>query len=213
MSLQPTYDRSLDPLELAHLTLRWGAPAIQQVALRVDDPFLTGEHQMLASDGRRAEICYVMHRGDPQTGLLLHIKTFYPEGAYRLPTGGIQVGESVLDTLEREIYEETGLYLGGAPDQVKLQRLIGILSYDLLHRTLGPIEFATYFFLVQMPPDAELNPQDPHEHIGGWQWCAPAALGEVAAVLAAVHTRSHTWADWGRFRAAGHRFVADLLAA
>ena len=213
MSSQPTYDRSLDPLEIAQLALRWGAPPMQQVALSVDDPFLTGEHQMLASDGRRAEICYVMHRGDPQEGLLLHIKTFYPEGAYRLPTGGIQIGESVLDTLGREIYEETGLMLGDGPEQVKLQRLLGILSYDLLHRRLGAVEFATYFFLVQMPPDAELHTVDPHEHIGGWQWRAPAELGEIAAVLDAVHTRSRTWADWGRFRAPGHRFMADLLAA
>lgn len=213
MSLQPTYDRSIDPLEMAQLALRWGAPLLRQVALRVDEPFLTGEHQQLVADERRAEICYVMHRGDPQTGLLLHIKTFYPAGAYRLPTGGIEVGEGVVDTLGREIYEETGLVLGDGPDQVKLQRLLGVLSYDILHRRLGPVEFATYFFLVQMPPDAQLQPVDPHEHIAGWQWRAPSELGEVADVLDAVHTRSHTWGDWGRFRAPGHRFVAELLSA
>lgn len=211
--LNPAFDRTIDPLELVQLTLQWGAPRMAQVALVVDDPFLTGENQLLTKNGRRAEICYVMHRGDPQAGVLLHIKTFYPAGAFRLPTGGIQVGEAVLAALAREVHEETGLVLGGAADEVRLNRPLGILVYDLLHRSLGPVEFATYFFLVEMPPGAVLHPLDEDEHIGGWEWRTPAELAEVAAVLAAVHTRSPTWADWGRFRAEGHRFVAELLSA
>ncbi len=211
MGVQPTYDRSIDPLEMAQLMALWPACAVAQVTLAVDDPFLTGKHQMLVSDGRRAEICYVMHRGDPQQGLLMHIKTFYPAGAYRLPTGGIEQGENVLDTLGREIFEETGLTLGDGAGEVKFQRLLGVLGYDLQHQQLGPVEFATYFFLVQMPAAAELNPQDEHEQIAGWEWRTPAELPAVAEVLDAVHTRSHQWADWGHFRAAGHRFVAGLL--
>jgi 8-oxo-dGTP pyrophosphatase MutT (NUDIX family) len=212
MPIQPLLDRSIDPLEVVELTQLWGAPLMRQAVLTVDDPFLTGENQLLTKNGRRAEICYVMQREKPATELLLHIKTFYPSGAYRLPTGGIQAGERVLRALEREILEETGLSLGMAPGQVELNRLLGILSYDLLHRQLGPVEFATYFFLVQMPPAAELHPLDEDEHIGGWEWCAPAGLWQIAEALDTVHTRSATWADWGRFRAAGHRFVADLLA-
>jgi 8-oxo-dGTP pyrophosphatase MutT (NUDIX family) len=210
--MQPLLDRSLDPLEIVELAQEWGAPPIRQVALTVDAPFLTGENQLLTKNGRRAEICYVMHRGDPANGLLLHIKTFYPPGACRLPTGGIQVGERVLHALAREILEETGLYLGDAAGQVQLNRLLGILSYDLLHRQSGPVEFATYFFLVQMPLAAELHPLDEDEHIGGWEWCTPADLWRVAEVLDSVRVRSATWADWGRFRAAGHRFIAELLA-
>lgn len=211
MPTQPLLDRNLDPLELVELAQQLGLPPLRQVALTVDDPFLTGENQLLTKNGRRAEICYVMHRGDPAAGVLLHIKTFYPAGAYRLPTGGIQVGERVLHALAREVWEETGLQLGPEPGQVQLNRLLGILAYDLLHRQLGPVEFATYFFLVQMPPTAELHPQDADEHIGGWDWCRPSDLGHIADVLDSVYLRSLTWADWGHFRAAGHRFVAELL--
>jgi 8-oxo-dGTP pyrophosphatase MutT (NUDIX family) len=211
MPEQPSLDRSIDPIELVELAQPWGVPPLRQFALTVDDPFLTGEHQLLTKNGRRAEICYVMHRGDPAEGLLLHIKTFYPSGAYRLPTGGIQVGERVLHALAREVLEETGLQLGSEPGQVHLDRLLGILSYDLLHRVLGPVEFATYFFLVQMPPRAELHPLDADEHIGGWDWCKPVDLPHAAEVLDSVYLRSTTWADWGHFRAAGHRFVADIL--
>jgi 8-oxo-dGTP pyrophosphatase MutT (NUDIX family) len=211
MSLEPLLDRSLDPLELVELTQRWGVPTIAQTALTVADPFLTGDNQMLTKNGRRAEICYVMHRGEPAAGLLLHIKTFYPSGAYRLPTGGVVVGERVQHALAREIWEETGLTAGDAPGQVRLDRFLGVLGYDLLHRQLGPVEFATYFFLVQMPQNAALEPQDADEHIGGWEWTTPEGLWRTADVLDRVHERSAIWADWGHFRAAGHRFVGGLL--
>lgn len=211
MPTQPSLDRSVDPLELVELVQQWGVPPLRQYALTVDDPFLTGENQLLTKNGRRAEICYVMHRGDPAAGLLLHIKTFYPAGAFRLPTGGIQVGERVMHALAREVLEETGLQLGEGAGQVQINRLLGVLAYDLLHRQLGPVEFATYFFLVQMPPTAELHPLDADEHIGGWDWCTPADLLHVAEVLDSVYLRSTIWADWGHFRAAGHRFVAELL--
>jgi len=202
---------ALDPEELAQLTLQWGFVPMRQVALTVDAPFLSGDHQLLTNRGRRAEICYVMHRGNPADGLLLHIKTFYPDGAYRLPTGGIQTGELVADTLAREIYEETGQTVGTAANQVKVERLLGVLAYDLFHRELGPVAFATYHYLVQMPADGELDPQDEDESIGGWQWCTPAELPAVADRLDNVYRRSATWADWGHFRSLSHRFVAEML--
>lgn len=207
MSLQ----LAVEAKELEELRTAWGHHPLERVELRVNDPFLTGEHQLLASRGRRAEICYVMHRGDPQAGVLLHIKSFYPEGAFRLPTGGIHVNETVIDTLGREIAEETGLVVGDASDQVHIDRLLGVLAYDLHHPALGTVPFATYHFLVRMPAGATLQPQDDEEHIAGWAWRPASQLADVADLLEAVQIRSATWADWGRYRALSHRFVAKQL--
>lgn len=204
--------QAVEPAELALLAEQWGPVTQRHHHLSVDDPFLTGNHQLLTSDARRAEICYVMHRGDPAQGLLLHIKTYYPIGAFRLPTGGIHEGERVMETLAREIQEETGLIVGTAKDQVPVQRFLGVVSYELDHRSLGRIDhFATYHFLVQMPPDAILDPQDPEENIGGWQWRPSSEMGDVASFLEAVGAQAPDWADWGRFRALSHHFVADVL--
>ena len=207
MSLQ----RHVEPEELNAIQRLFGTTRVERATLAVADPFLTGKHQMLTSDGRRAEICYVMHRGDPADGVLLHIKRFYPEGAFRLPTGGIHVGEAVIETLSREIYEETGLTVGDGPAEVAVERFLGVLDYDLHHATLGPVRFATYHFLVRMPQDGILDPQDEDEAIAGWQWLPAGELAAVAAILEAVPQHSATWGDWGRYRALSHRFVAAAL--
>jgi 8-oxo-dGTP pyrophosphatase MutT (NUDIX family) len=205
-------NHALEAAELAQLATRWGVVPQEHHRLEVDDPFLTGENQLLVSNRRRAEVCYVMHRGDPQAGVLLHIKTFYPTGAYRLPTGGIHQGEGVFDTLIREIDEETGLAVGTGADQVQVQRFLGIVACDFIHRTLGrTFPFATYAFLVQMPVDATLQPRDPAESIGGWQWRRPAELAAVADFLANVGQHTSEWGDWGRYRALIHRFVGQQL--
>lgn len=207
-----SYINAVEAEEMTKLRKCWGDAVLRSAALSVDSPFLTGEHQLLTSARRRAEICYIMHRGDPAEGVLLHVKTFYPEGAYRLPTGGVHIGETVLDTLAREIFEETGLTIGAGENDVRVERLLGVLAYELRHAVLGATPFATYHFLVRMPPGATLTPQDPDESIGGWLWRPAPELLAVAETLDTVYLRSQQWADWGRFRALSHRFVAERLA-
>ncbi len=207
----PQYMQSVEHHELAEIEARLGPASHTQVQMDVDDPFLTGNHQLLTSDGRRAEICYVMHQGNLQDGVLLHIKRFYPDGAFRLPTGGVQQGERVLDTLAREIEEETGLILGEGEKQARAERFLGTVSYTLYQRSQQRShEFATYHFLVRMPVDAVLQPQDASEEIAGWRWVSPAELDNVADFLAGLEKID--WSDWGRFRAVSHRFVARALA-
>lgn len=206
-----TLTLSVDPGEVAQLCARWPSARRAQAVLAVDDPFLTGENQLLAANGRRAEICYVLHCGDPAAGVLLHSKTFYPEGVYRLPTGGIHTGEPVVETLKREIYEETGLVVGEDAGQVRLERFLGVLAYALHHRTLGSVSFATYHFLVCMAPESVLAPQDPAESIRGWQWRPSHQLADTAAALDQVGLQWAAWGDWGRFRALSHRFVQATL--
>jgi 8-oxo-dGTP pyrophosphatase MutT (NUDIX family) len=213
MNTQPSYRDAVDQAEIYGLEAHWGALPLERQELAVDHPFLTGEHQQLVSDGRRAEICYIMHRGSVADGVLLHIKTFYPDGAYRLPTGGIHQGEQVMETLAREIEEETGLTVGPGRDQVQVQRCLGVVSYAMAHRSLGQtFPFATYHFLVQMPHEGVIAPLDPEEHIGGWLWRRPDELIAVADYLEQVECNHPAWGDWGHFRALSHRFVARRLA-
>jgi 8-oxo-dGTP pyrophosphatase MutT (NUDIX family) len=215
---------AVDTEELVHLHQQFGDAPHQQIRLEVDTPFLDGENQRLTSDERRAEICYVLHRGDPAEGVLLHRKVFYPEAAFRLPTGGIHQGESVLETLVREIEEETSFWLdlskvlrvqqtakaGGAP--VTLQAFLGTLEYKLHHRSqVCTYHFATYHFLIVAPKDATPVTVDPAEQVAGWQWQPAYALRHVAEQLGRVGQSTPEWGDWGRFRSLSHQFVAESL--
>lgn len=190
----------------------------------VDTPFLDGPNQRLTSGRRRAEICYILHRGDPRAGVLLHRKIFYPSGAFRLPTGGVHEGEAVLDTLVREIEEETSFRLDlslfsqsrdereGSGIPVTLQAFLGTLEYGLDHRSQRRTHhFATYHFLVAAPADAVPVPLDPGEQVAGWQWRSIDEMGAVADRLGTVGAKAPAWGDWGRFRALSHRFVAAVI--
>ena len=131
---------------------------------------------------------------------------------WELPGGGVEGEETYAETASREIEEETGLQVGSAAGQVQVRRLLGLLAYELVHRGLGvSYTFATYHFLVELPQDAVLNPHDASERIAGWQWRAPAELDAIANMLQTVGTVAPRWADWGRYRALSHRFVAESL--
>jgi 8-oxo-dGTP pyrophosphatase MutT (NUDIX family) len=216
-----TYFDAVDPAEMDELRRHFGVVALAEKRLEVDTPFLDGKHQLLTSDGRRAEICYVLHRGDPQDGVLLHRKIFYPPDAYRLPTGGIHQGEAVLETLAREIAEETSFFLdlsaynlqqerpAAGVTVVTLDSFLGTVTYEMPHRSQGKIHrFATYHFLIAAPPNAIPVVDDPEENLAGWDWQPVNALHEIADRLERVGAGYPEWGDWGRFRALSHRFVA-----
>jgi hypothetical protein len=105
------------------------------------------------------------------------------------------------------------LVVGETASHVQVQRLLGVLSYEFVHRGLGrTYSFATYCFLVQMPVGASLQPRDESESIGGWQWRSPEELTHVAAYLENIAALAPAWGDWGRYRALSHRLLAEILA-
>src|SRR5438445_334169 len=106
----------------------------------------------------------------------LSIKTFYPRGAFRLPTGGIHHGEPILDAVRREATEETGLTL-------EVARFLAALTYR--NGPTGPPAFHTFAFLLH-ELGGTLGTQDPAERIERWIEIEPSALSDVASTLDAI---------------------------
>jgi ADP-ribose pyrophosphatase YjhB (NUDIX family) len=186
--------------ELEDLARAYGAP-------RQVDAAITPFFDPVQRPDRFGEVCMVVRRVNGN--LLLCIKTFYPRGAYRLPTGGIHHAERILEALVRETEEETGL-------ETEVRRFLAAIAYRAESEPTGTPLFHTFAFLVDEVAGS-LQTRDTDEQIEEWIEVRPAALGDIADRLEAVTTAysdeiGGKWSDWGRFRAIVHRVVHQELA-
>ena len=187
--------------EVAELAARYGEP--RRVDATINDGFFDPIH----NPDRVGEVCMIVRR--PNRKVLLSIKTLYPRGAYRLPTGGIHHGEGIFDALVRETLEETGL-------ETTIRRFLAAIAYRPLSSPDGPPIFHTFAFLLD-EVGGMLEARDREERIEEYREVDPAELPAVADGLERV-TSMHSvdiggdWADWGRFRAVAHRVVHEALA-
>jgi ADP-ribose pyrophosphatase YjhB (NUDIX family) len=184
--------------EIDALAERYGAP--RRVAVE-----LTGRpFSPLVLEDRYGEVCMVVRR--PSGKLLTAIKTFYPQGAFRLLTGGVSHGEPIAAALAREVAEETSL-------DVAVRRFLAVIEYRLA--LLGPRPFATFAFLLD-ELGGSLAARDASERIGAFRELDVGELPALADTLERAPDNvsdeiDGSWRDWGRFRAVAHRVVYEAL--
>jgi 8-oxo-dGTP pyrophosphatase MutT (NUDIX family) len=179
--------------EIDALAERLGEPAREVVSI----------HRMNRSRGpagfpissrRTAEVVLVIPR--PGAKVLVHTKKFYPNGVWRLPTGGLHPGEAIESALLREGREETGLLL--TPIR---------FLFDLRYEWEGSDKsFQSFGFLTALT-HGEIKSNDPHEQITAFHDFDRAGL---ASVVERLETLASTWTAWGKFRAAAHRVVLGM---
>ena len=184
------------------LARRYGHPRVIDATIHdgFDDP--------IRRNDRFGEVLMAVRR--PNGKLLVAIKTFYPRGAYRLPTGGIHHGEPIHEALLRETKEETGL-------ETAVRRFLATISYRGRSSPTAPPLFHTFAFLLD-ELSGTLGALDTDEQIEDWREMTLAEVRAQAHVLESLTTEGKkgiggSWADWGRFRAVAHRAVADALEA
>ena len=185
--------------EIALIAARFGEPRRVDALIR---PFF----DPIQRPDRFAEVCMVIRRRNGKVPL--SIKTFYPRGAYRLPTGGIHHGERIIDALRRETEEETGL-------ETVTERFLAWITYRPVSAPDAPPLFHTFAFLLD-EVGGRFHTRDLEEQIEEWLEVEPAALGDVADRLDRIASAPSNeiggdWADWGHFRAIVHRAVHEEL--
>ena len=163
--------------------------------LPVSKSFLDETRKKIKDAGSSAEVVLVVPLPDGK--VLLHTKSFYPSGVYRLPTGKMLPDEGPDDAFYREFIEEIGL-------EGKIDHLLGIIK-TILKADNESIEFTSYVYLAEELTQ-EPNPQDGEEQITGFKGVPVQDLKTVAENLRKLPGR---WRDWGRFRAIAHDFVVD----
>ncbi|GAB4527849.1 MAG: NUDIX hydrolase [Anaerolineae bacterium] len=196
----PTLADLIDEAEVSQLNAEYGPGERRGVALEVSALSFDGWlGKMATSPNRRGEVVLAIQRPDGQT--LLHTKRFYPEGVYRLPTGGVHPDEPVLSGVTREAREETGL-------EVTIERFLGTVEYRFCYASQS-LSFVSYVFLLRAGNNQPVV-QDPDELIIGFRYVDAREIRRVAVQLRALPPE---WGDWGRFRALAHDLVADALGA
>jgi len=185
----------IDEKEVADLARRYGPLERRHYVLEVGERVFTYWREERGDC--RGEVALFILR--PSANVILHAKDFYPEGVYRVPTGGIERGEDVVTAVHREAREETGL-------TVAIKRCLGVLEYEFRYRG-ETLPFVSYVFLLQ-ENSGQLRPQDEGERITSFREVPLTELQAVAQNLRAIEA---DWSDWGQYRAIVHSFAAQVL--
>jgi 8-oxo-dGTP diphosphatase len=185
----------IDEKEVAELARRYGLLERRHYVLEVGARVFI--HWREERGDCRGEVALFILR--PSGNVILHAKDFYPEGIYRVPTGGIERGEDVVTAVHREAREETGL-------TVAIERCLGVLEYEFRYQR-EMLPFVSYVFLLR-ENGGQLCPQDEGERITSLREVPLTELETVAQSLRAIEA---DWRDWGHYRAIAHSFAAEVL--
>ncbi len=185
--------------EIAQLSTQYGQPLTPTIVLETK----TGKRfDPLSKSDRYGEVCMVVRR--PNGRLLTMTKSYYPQHAYRLPTGGINHGESIFTALLRETNEETSL-------QINVVRFLAATTYMLAPDPQEPVFYTFAFLLDEIGGD--LSTIDESEDISDFREVSPTELPALADQLASLGKQfpQGEWHDWGLFRSFIHRQVWEAM--
>lgn len=175
----------------------YGQPARRHLCIDLDD-YLIDSRARRRSD-RRAEVLFAITR--PSGRVLIHSKPRYPQGLFRLFTGGINPDESVVDALFREVAEETGLVC-------RVERFLAVCTYAFHHPDpTCRYGFASYMFHLVTENEDAPAPRDLTE-IGQ---IGEIALEGLPAIASHLRSLQGSRVAWGIWRAIGHDIVYEQL--
>lgn len=146
---------------------------------------------------RRGEVAFAVKR--PNNRIIIVRTSFYPKGVYRIPTGGINYGENIIEALHREVKEELGLI-------VKIEKFIGVIRYRINYNT-GSFNFYSYSFLLNeiggnIMTDAIDNEVSEYKE---------ADLNILNETVSKLRSFNDSWKDWCNFRAFSTEFVYNNI--
>jgi len=159
---------------------------IKDVTVRYDTPGYFNRIKSMVHRDRRGEVVFCVIRPDGK--LITTTCKEYPEGIYRIPTGGIGHNEDILNAVYREVREELGL-------DVQIRSFAGVIRIRFEYKDES-IMFYSYIFILNETGGRLLEDASDDEISG----VKEADLDELERIVEALGSISGKWHDWGSFR-------------
>lgn len=140
----------------------------------------------ITNKDRRGEVVFCVQR--PSGEYILITCEEYPKGTFRVPTGGINHEEDIIEAVIRETKEELGL-------EVEILDFIGVLKIKFTYGDEFSM-FYSYMFLLKETGGTLLEDATDDEVSEVME----AKLEDFENVLDALLNMDGDWVDWGRFR-------------
>jgi ADP-ribose pyrophosphatase YjhB (NUDIX family) len=173
-------------------------PNIDEVTLLYKNESFFNKMKKGVQTDRRGEVVFCVIRPDGK--IITTTCTIYPEGIFRIPTGGIRYGEDVIEAAFREVREELGL-------EVEITGFAGVLKIRFQHAA-NSFMFYSYIFIMKETGGKLLEDAEDDE-ISEVREVDLEGLRQTAARLADI---KGSWGDWGRFRHITTKKVYDFLS-
>jgi 8-oxo-dGTP pyrophosphatase MutT (NUDIX family) len=194
----PIFESIYNESLLRKLEKRFGSFPHHHAELSASTEIMLQMMNKMNTKSRRGEVVMVVP--NRQGHVWIHTKSFYPEGVYRLMTGGLEAGEEPHKALRREVEEETGF-------KIKIDRCLAVITYSLSGKG-ETLPFVSYIFLTT-PIPGNPHPTDPEEPITEFQAIPVEALADITLQLRSL--KNHRFSDWGIFRAIAHQLAWEQL--
>ncbi len=180
-------ENTFNEIEFASLKKRYGKDAKEEnIKLNINEKFFNEMKENIKKD-RRGEVAFAVER--PNGKVVVVRTSFYPENIFRLPTGGINYGEDIIEALYREVKEELGL-------EINIHKFLGVIKYTLKNNE-DHIRFYSYVFWVKekggnILEDALEDEVSKYMEVNN---------EELQRVVDTLKNFNGQWKDWCMFRA------------
>lgn len=171
---------------------------VKAVTIELDEHYFNWLKNSRGDMNTFSEVIMIIPR--PGGKILTMAKSFYPDGVYNLPSGGIHPGETPEQAFAREIAEETCL-------DVALRRRIGRIERRCVLKT-DSLNYTSHIMLGTESAEAPRS-SDEGECISAY---FDAGTDDLRVFAANMRALTGKWLGFGRFRAAALDFMADYLA-